>query len=173
MGRETIRRANTVHRVTSLQLEYSLMSRGIEATILPTMRELHISATAYGVLSRGLLAGKRIDGVAPGDIRTRMPRWRGENLERNLAMVDRLAAIARQKNATPTQLAMAWVLSRGADIVPLAGARTRAQLQDLLGALNVSLSADDLARIEAAVPAEAVAGARYDEHQMAMLDSER
>ena len=173
MGVETIRRANAAHRVTALQVEYSLMSRGIEAAILPTMRELNIVATAYGVLSRGLLAGKRIDGVPPGDIRTRMPRWRGENLERNLAMVDRLAAIAREKNATPTQLAMAWVLSRGADITPLAGARTRAQLEDLLGAVDVSLNAEDLARIEAAVPADAVAGARYDEHQMAMLDSER
>ena len=173
MGAETIRRANAVRHVTSLQLEYSLMSRGIEAAILPTMRELNIVATAYGVLSRGLLAGKRIDDAPASDIRRRMPRWRGENLERNLAMVDRLAKIAREKNATPTQLAMAWVLSRGSDIIPLAGARTRAQLDDLLGALNVSLSAGDLARIEAAVPAEAVAGSRYDEHQMAVLDSER
>jgi aryl-alcohol dehydrogenase-like predicted oxidoreductase len=173
MGVETIRRANAVHQVTALQLEYSLMSRGIEAAILPAMRELGIVATVYGVLSRGLLAGKRTAGMGAGDIRTRMPRWRSENLERNLALVERVATIAREKNATTTQLAMAWVLSRGADIIPLAGARTRAQLDDLLGALNVSLTADDLARIEAAVPAEDVAGARYDEHQMAVLDSER
>jgi aryl-alcohol dehydrogenase-like predicted oxidoreductase len=173
MGVETIRRANAVHQVTALQLEYSLMSRGIEAAILPAMRELGVVATVYGVLSRGLLAGKRTAGIGAGDIRTRMPRWRSENLERNLALVERLATIAREKNATTTQLAMAWVLSRGADIIPLAGARTRAQLDDLLGALNVSLTADDLARIEAAVPAEDVAGARYDEHQMAVLDSER
>ena len=173
MGVETIRRANAVHQVTALQLEYSLMSRGIEAAILPAMRELGILATVYGVLSRGLLAGKRTAGMGAGDIRTRMPRWRSENLERNLALVERVATIAREKNATTTQLAMAWVLSRGADIIPLAGARTRAQLDDLLGALNVSLTADDLARIEAAVPAEDVAGTRYDEHQMAVLDSER
>jgi len=173
MGVETIRRANAVHQVTALQLEYSLMSRGIEAAILPAMRELGIVATVYGVLSRGLLAGKRTAGMGAGDIRTRMPRWRSENLERNLALVERVATIAREKNATTTQLAMAWVLSRGADIIPLAGARTRAQLDDLLGALNVSLTADDLARIEAAVPAEDVAGTRYDEHQMAVLDSER
>jgi aryl-alcohol dehydrogenase-like predicted oxidoreductase len=173
MGADTIRRANAIHRVTALQLEYSLMSRGIETAILPAMRELGIVATVYGVLSRGLLAGKRSEGFAPGDIRRRMPRWRTENLTHNLAMVDRLAEIAREKDATPSQLAMAWVLSRGADIVPLAGARTRAQLDDLLGALNISLTAEDLARIEAAVPADAVAGARYDEHQMAVLDSER
>jgi len=137
------------------------------------MRELGIVATVYGVLSRGLLAGKRSEGFGPGDIRTRMPRWRSENLARNLAMVERLTEIAREKHATPSQFAMAWVLSRGADIVPLAGARTRAQLDDLLGALDVALTPGDLARIEAAVPAEAVAGARYDEHQMAVLDSER
>jgi aryl-alcohol dehydrogenase-like predicted oxidoreductase len=173
MGVETIRRANAVHPVRSLQLEYSLMSRGIEKAILPAMRELGISATVYGVLSRGLLAGKRRTAFGPGDIRHRMPRWSGDNEAHNLAIVDRLAKIAREKNATPTQLAMAWVLSRGSDIIPLAGARTRAQLDDLLGALDTRLSDDDLAQIEGAVPAEAVAGTRYDEHQMAVLDSER
>jgi aryl-alcohol dehydrogenase-like predicted oxidoreductase len=102
-----------------------------------------------------------------------MPRWSGENEAHNLAIVGRLDEIAREKNATTPQLAMAWVLSRGSDVIPLAGARTRAQLDDLLGALNVRLTHDDLARIEAAVPPEAVAGTRYDAHQMAVLDSER
>ena len=173
MGVETIRRANAVHPVTSLQLEYSLMSRGIEKAILPAMSELGISATVYGVLSRGLLAGKRRTAFGVGDIRHRMPRWSGDNEAHNLAIVDRLSEIAREKNATTPQLAMAWVLSRGSEIVPLAGARTRAQLDDLLGALNVRLGDDDLARIEAAVPVQAVAGSRYDAHQMAVLDSER
>jgi aryl-alcohol dehydrogenase-like predicted oxidoreductase len=173
MGVETIRRANAVHPVRSLQLEYSLVSRGIEEAILPAMRELGISATVYGVLSRGLLAGRRRAGFAAGDIRNRMPRWSGENEAHNLAIVGRLDEIAREKNATTPQLAMAWVLSRGSDVIPLAGARTRAQLDDLLGALNVRLTHDDLARIEAAVPPEAVAGTRYDAHQMAVLDSER
>ncbi|HEX3469204.1 MAG TPA: aldo/keto reductase [Candidatus Elarobacter sp.] len=173
MGPETIRRANAAHRVTSLQLEYSLMSRGIETAILPALRELGMVATVYGVLSRGLLGGKRSEAFGAGDIRHRMPRWSGANETHNLAIVDRLAEIAREKNATTPQLALAWVLSRGSDIVPLAGARTRAQLSDLLGALDLRLSDDDLFRIEAAVPAAEVAGTRYDQHQMAVLDSER
>jgi aryl-alcohol dehydrogenase-like predicted oxidoreductase len=173
VGVETIRRANAVRPVTGLQLEYSLMSRAIEVSILPALRELGITATVYGVLSRGLLAGKRSDAMAAGDIRTRMPRWSGDNQSRNLALADRLAEIAREKGATPAQLAMAWVLSRGPGIVPLAGARTRAQLDDILGALDVRLDAADLERIDAAVPPDAVAGSRYDQHQMAVLDSER
>jgi aryl-alcohol dehydrogenase-like predicted oxidoreductase len=173
MGPETIRRANAAHPVTELQIEYSLMSRGIESKILPAVRELGIGVTAYGILSRGLLAGKRVDSMGSGDFRARLPRWRGENEQRNLAMVERLAQIAREKHATTSQLAMAWALSRGEDIIPLAGARTRAQLEDLLGALDLSLTPADLRAIEAAVPAEQVAGDRYDEHQMAVLDSER
>ena len=173
MGAETIRRANAARPVTGVQLEYSLMRRAIEASILPALRELGITATVYGVLSRGLLAGKRSEAMGAGDIRTRMPRWSGDNQSRNLTLVERLAEIAREKHATPAQLAMAWVLSRGQGIVPLAGARTRAQLDDVLGALDVRLDANHLARIDAAVPPEAVAGSRYDQHQMAMLDSER
>jgi len=173
MGVETIRRANAVRPVTGVQLEYSLMSRAIEASILPALRALGITATVYGVLSRGLLAGKRSDAMGAGDIRTRMPRWSSDNQARNLALVERLAEIAREKHASPAQLAMAWVLSRGPGIVPLAGARTRAQLDDVLGALGVRLDADELARIDDAVPPEAVAGSRYDQRQMAMLDSEQ
>ncbi len=173
VGPETIARANAAHPVTALQIEYSLMSRSIEKAILPVVRELGIGVTAYGVLSRGLLAGRSSKGMSNSDYRTHLPRWSGENEKRNLAMAQRLSEIAREKNATSSQLAMAWVLARGNDIIPLAGSRTRAQLEDLLGALNISLSADDLTRIEAAVPAEAVAGSRYGEPQMAMLDSER
>jgi aryl-alcohol dehydrogenase-like predicted oxidoreductase len=156
-----------------LQIEYSLMSRGIEGKILPAVRELGLGLTAYGILSRGLLAGKTSAAMGRGDFRSYLPRWSGENEKRNLAIVERLAEIAREKNATTSQLALAWVLSRGEDIIPLAGPRTRVQLDDLLGALDLALTVDDLARIEAAVPAEEVAGTRYDSHQMAALDSER
>ncbi len=173
VGAETIRRANAAHPVTALQIEYSLMSRSIESEILPAVRELGIGVTAYGVLSRGQLAGKKTEGMSSSDYRAHLPRWSSENEKRNLAMVERLNEIARDKHATPSQLAMAWVLSRGNDIIPLAGSRTRAQLQDLLGALDIALTPDDLAQIEAAVPAEQVAGSRYGEPQMAMLDSER
>ncbi len=172
-GVETIRRANAVHRVTSVQLEYSLMSRSIEREILPFLRESGISVTAYGILSRGLLAGKTVDKMSAGDFRSRLPRWSGENQEKNLTMVRRLEEIARAKGATTSQLAIAWVLSRGKDIVPLIGARTRAQLEDALGALDLKLAEEDLRAIEAAVPAAQVAGDRYDPHQMAMLDSEK
>lgn len=172
MGPETIRRANAAHAVTALQIEYSLMSRGIEAKILPAVRELGLGLTAYGILSRGLLAGKTSAAMGSGDFRSYLPRWSGENEKRNLAIVERLAAVAREKNATTSQLALAWVLSRGEDIIPLAGPRTRVQLDDLLGALDLALTDEDLARIEAAVPADEVAGTRYDSHQMAALDSE-
>lgn len=173
MGPETIRRANAVHPVSGLQIEYSLMSRAIENAILPTTRELGIGITAYGVLSRGLLAGRTVDTMAGGDIRTRLPRWSGENQERNLAIVARLNDIANEKGVTASQLAMAWVLSRGEDVIPLAGARTRRQLDDALKALDLHLTEADVCALEAAVPAHEVAGSRYDEHQMRMLDSER
>ncbi len=175
MGPETIRRAHAVHPVTALQIEYSLMSRGIEGGILDTLRELGIGMTAYGVLSRGLLGSTRPPDLAarPNDARHRFPRYQGDNLARNMALVEALAAIAGEIGATPSQLAFAWVLSRGGDIVPLAGARTRAQLSDTLGALDVTLTPELLARIEAAVPADAVAGERYNSHGMATLDSEK
>ncbi|MGH8373206.1 MAG: aldo/keto reductase [Gammaproteobacteria bacterium] len=174
VGVDTIRRANKVHQISDLQIEYSLMSRGLERVILPAVRQLGISITAYGVLSRGLLSGRVPGAGSKGDIRTaRMPRFQGQNLQRNLALVDALRRIGEAKNATPAQLAIAWVYSQGEDIVPLIGARKRSQLSEALGALDFELDADDLQRIEAAVPMEQVAGSRYDAAQMAHLDSEQ
>jgi aryl-alcohol dehydrogenase-like predicted oxidoreductase len=171
VGADTIRRAHAVHPVADVQIEYSLVSRGPEKSILPTLRELGIGLTAYGVLSRGLLSGSKPTG--PADFRAYLPRFSGENLARNQRLVDALVALARARGATPAQFAIAWVLARGDDIVPLIGARTRRQLDDALGALALELTADELAAIEAAVPAAAVAGTRYDPRQMAILDSER
>lgn len=175
VGADTIRRAHAVHPITWLQIEYSLLSRGIEVDILPTLRELGIAVTAYGVLSRGLLSGhwsKERSGQAQ-DFRGQLPRFSGENLDRNLSLVEELRQVAQAQNATVAQVAIAWVLSRGDDIIPLIGARKRDRLNEALGALNLHLSQDDLAQIESAVPAEAVAGERYDAGQMGMLDSER
>ncbi len=170
----TIRRAHAVHRIAALQIEYSLASRGIEKAILPAARELKIPVVAYSVLSRGLLAGQILSGTpVTGAIRARMPRFQGDNLARNRALVEALAAIAREKGVSVAQLAFAWVLSRGPDIIPLIGARRRDQLVDSLGALAVTLSDDELARIERAVPPEAIAGERYGSAQMAHLDSEQ
>ncbi|HEY1516168.1 MAG TPA: aldo/keto reductase [Solirubrobacteraceae bacterium] len=175
VGAETIRRAAAVHPIADLQIEYSLISRGIEDAILPTCRELGIAITAYGVLSRGLISGRyRADqGIPAGDIRGRMPRFQGDNLTHNLALVDELREVADAKRVSVPQLAFAWVLSRGEDIVPLVGARRRDQLQEALGALDVRLTDDDLDRIECAVPPDAAAGDRYGAPQMADLDSER
>jgi aryl-alcohol dehydrogenase-like predicted oxidoreductase len=167
----TIRRANAVHQITALQMEYSLVSRSIEGDILPTARELGIPVTAYGVLSRGLLSGSSVAGSS--DIRAHLPRFHGENLDKNRKLVDALNAIAASKNATASQVAIAWVMSRGTDIVPLIGARRRIQLAESLRALELKLTPDDLARIESAIPANAVAGTRYAEAQMRWLDSER
>ena len=172
MGAETIRRAHAVHPIAALQIEYSLMSRGIEAEILPTVRELGISVTAYGILSRGLLSSGTAR-LAPGDPRTRFPRFSGENHARNLELLAALEAIAEEKGVTAAQLAIAWVASRGDDIIPLIGTKRRDRLAEALMALDLTLSADDLAAIEAAVPAEAVAGDRYEAAQVAALDSER
>ncbi|HEX6736728.1 MAG TPA: aldo/keto reductase [Vicinamibacteria bacterium] len=171
VGPETIRRAHAVHPIADLQIEYSLISRGPEAQIFPLLRELGIAATAYGVLSRGLLSGSK--PAAQGDFRAHLPRFTGENRERNDRLVAALQSLAAEKNLTPTQLAIAWALAKGENIVPVIGARTRAQLTESLGALEASLSPADLARIEGAIPADAVAGTRYDERQMKMLDSER
>ncbi len=175
VGAETIRRAAAVHPVSDLQIEYSLISRGIERSILPACRELGIGITAYGVLSRGLISGHYRADAQPqgGDIRGRMPRFQGENLQHNLALVDELRAIAEAKAATVAQVAFAWALSRGEDIVPLIGARRRDQLSEALGALEVELTPEDLERIEQAIPPEAAAGDRYGAPQMADLDSER
>ncbi|MBI1211217.1 MAG: aldo/keto reductase [Alphaproteobacteria bacterium] len=173
VGAQTVRRAHAVHPIRELQIEYSLMSRGIEAEILPTLRELGISVTAYGVLSRGILGGTGKDGLHVRDFRAHTPRWQGENLQKNLALADQLAVLAKDFHATPVQLAIAWVLSRGPDIVPLIGSRTRAQLKDAMVAVRLKLSEAQLDLIGRTVPAEMVAGTRYPAEQMAMLDSER
>ncbi|HUA02817.1 MAG TPA: aldo/keto reductase [Solirubrobacteraceae bacterium] len=175
VGAETIRRAAAVHPISDLQIEYSLISRGIERAILPTCRELGIAITAYGVLSRGLISGRYSAGagIPAGDIRGRMPRFQGENLRHNLGLVDELREIADSKGVSVVQIAFAWVRSRGEDIIPLVGARRRDQLEEALGALDVELSADDLERIEQTIPPDAAAGDRYGAPQMADLDSER
>ena len=175
VGAETIRRAAKVAPIVDLQIEYSLVSRGVEAEILPTLRELGIGMTAYGVLSRGLISGhwSKDSGKVGRDFRAHSPRFQGENLEANLRLAEALRAVAESKGVTTAQAAIAWVASRGDDIVPLIGARRRDRLSEALGALDVSLTADDLAAIEATVPVEAVAGTRYAEAMMAHLDSER
>jgi aryl-alcohol dehydrogenase-like predicted oxidoreductase len=173
VGAETIRRAQAVHPIVDLQIEYSLMSRGIEAKILPTTRELGIGITAYGVLSRGLLSGRVPPLGNKGDLRiVRMPRYQQGNLEKNLSLVEALGRIGKEKGASAAQLAIAWVRSRGADIVPVLGARRREQLKETLGALELNLTTADIARIDAAVAPNLTAGARYDAPQMAHLDSE-
>ena len=173
VGAETIRRAHAVHPIADLQIEYSLMSRGIEEKILPTTRELGIGITAYGVLSRGLLSGRLPPAGNKGDIRiVRMPRFQQGNVEQNLRLVEALRQIGNEKGATPAQLALAWVRSRGDDILPVMGARRREQLKESLDALDLKLSADELARIDAAVSPDLIAGTRYDAPQMAHLDSE-
>jgi aryl-alcohol dehydrogenase-like predicted oxidoreductase len=172
MGAATIRRAHAVHPVTALQIEYSLMSRGIEAQILPTVRELGIGVTAYGVLSRGLLSTASAREIGPDDPRARFPRFRAENLGRNLDLLAALEKIAQEHRVSTAQLAFAWVLSRGTDIVPLIGTKRRDRLTEALGALSLRLDPADLAALEAAVPPGQVAGDRYDPGQMAVLDSE-
>ncbi len=172
MGADTIRRAHAVHPIAALQIEYSLMSRGIEARILPTVRELGISVTAYGILSRGLLSSGTAR-LAPDDPRRRFPRFRDENHARNLELLASLETIAAGREVTAAQLAIAWVASRGADIIPLIGTKRRDRLAEALQALDLGLSVDELAAIEAAVPDGAVAGDRYDPAQMTNLDSER
>jgi aryl-alcohol dehydrogenase-like predicted oxidoreductase len=171
MGALTIRRAHAVHPIADLQIEYSLISRGPEEKILPALRELGIGLTAYGVLSRGLLAGSKPQ--IAGDFRAFLPRFAGEAGAQNAALADKLRAMAEKRGATPSQLAIAWVLGRGQNIVPLVGSRTRAQLAEALGALEIELSPDETAELEAALPPEAVSGDRYAAMQMAQLDSER
>ena len=173
VGPETIRRAAAVHPICDLQIEYSLISRGPEDGILQTCRELGIAVTAYGVLSRGLIGGHWRKGQGgAGDWRGTNPRFQGGNLDANLALVETLRAVAREKGVSVAQIAIAWVLAQGADIVPLVGARRRDRLEEALGALAVTLDPDDLAAIERAVPKGAAAGSRYAEAQMAHLDSE-
>jgi aryl-alcohol dehydrogenase-like predicted oxidoreductase len=170
VGADTIRRAHTVHPVCDLQIEYSLISRGPEAKLFPVLAELGIGVTAYGILSRGLLSASAPTG--PGDLRAHMPRFAGDNRNKNQKLIDALARFARDKGVTASQLAIAWVLAKSSSVA-VVGARTRKQLTESLGALEVTLSASDIARIEDAVPASAVAGTRYQEAQMRTLDSER
>jgi aryl-alcohol dehydrogenase-like predicted oxidoreductase len=171
VGPETIRRAHAVHPISDLQIEYSLVSRAPEARIFPTLKELGIGVTAYGVLSRGLLAGST--PKTAGDFRSHLPRFAGDNLARNTRLVEALRQLASEKGATAPQLAVAWVLAKDPDIVPLIGARSRTQLAESLQALHVDLSREDLDRIDATLPPSAVAGTRYDEQQMRVLDSEK
>jgi aryl-alcohol dehydrogenase-like predicted oxidoreductase len=173
VGAETIRRAAATHPIADLQIEYSLISRGIETTILPACRALGVGVTAYGVLSRGLISGYWAQSreTGAGDFRATIPRFQGANLEKNLTLVEAIRSIAQAKGTTVAQIAIAWVLSRGEDIVPLVGARRRERLAESLGALAVTLDAADRSALEQA--AASVAGARYAETQMAHLDSER
>ena len=175
VGADSLRRAAAVHPISDLQIEYSLLSRNLEAEILPAARELGIGITAYGVLSRGLLSGHWSPRreLSSHDFRSISPRFQGENLEHNLALVERLRAVADAHDATVAQVAIAWVLSRGDDIVALVGARRRDRLHETLAAREIELTAADLAAIAGAVPAGAAAGSRYAEALMGDLDSER
>jgi aryl-alcohol dehydrogenase-like predicted oxidoreductase len=172
MGVDTIRRAHAVHPVRELQIEYSLMSRGIETEILPVLRELGISVTAYGIMSRGLL-NRETARLAEGDPRARFPRFQSGNLERNLELLDALEKIADQRGVSTAQLAIAWVAAQGEDIIPLIGTKRRTRLAEALAALDLKLTPDELDAIGAAVPHGQVAGTRYDAAQMGALDSER
>jgi aryl-alcohol dehydrogenase-like predicted oxidoreductase len=174
VGPDTIRRAAAVHPIADLQIEYSLISRGIEAKILPVVRELGVAITAYGVLSRGLISGHwSKERPVQGDFRAHAPRFQGENLDRNLALVEALRKVADTRGVSVAQIAIAWVAAQGSDIIPLVGARRRDRLAEALGALEVKLGAADLAAIENAVPKDAASGDRYNAQGMASLDSEK
>ncbi len=171
MSAATVRRAHAVHPIAALETEYGVLTRDIEAQTLPALRELGISVVAYGVLSRGLIGTPPEEFQKPGDSRgSYFPRFQGENLERNLALVQALSDLAAEKGATAAQLAFAWALARGTDVIPLIGARRRERLREALGALDIHLTAEDLARIDRAVPAGAAAGERYDAHGMRMVN---
>ncbi len=171
LGSETIRRAAAIHPITDLQIEYSLISRSPESKIFPALEELDIAVTAYGVLSRGLLSGSSRNGT--GDIRNRFPRFAAVNQAQNQKLIARLAEIAAGKGVSQSQLAIAWVIAKSPSIIPVIGARTRSQLAESLAALEVTLTSEEVSAIEAAIPPEAIAGTRYDAHQMQVLDSEK
>jgi pyridoxine 4-dehydrogenase len=173
VGADTLRRAATVHPICDLQIEYSLISRGIEAEILPTCRALGIGITAYGVLSRGLISGHWSKTRSAQDFRSIIPRFQGGNLDTNLLLVERLRAVAQRMGASVAQTAIAWVAAQGNDIVPLIGARRRENLTESLGALDVTLSSADVVELSAAFPAGAAAGGRYPDAVLAQMDSER
>jgi aryl-alcohol dehydrogenase-like predicted oxidoreductase len=173
VGASTLRRAAAVHPISDLQIEYSLISRGIEDAILPAARELGIGITAYGVLSRGLISGHwQKDATAPGDFRAQSPRFQGANADANLALVEALRKVAAGMGVSVAQVAIAWVTAQGSDIVPLVGARRRDRLAEALGAMGLSLNPKDIATIERAVPKHAAAGSRYPAAAMGDLDSE-
>jgi aryl-alcohol dehydrogenase-like predicted oxidoreductase len=174
VGSETIRRAHAVHPISDLQIEYSLIARGIESDILKTCRELGIGISAYGVLARGLISGHwSKDRGGAKDFRQMSPRFQGSNLDTNLALADRLRAIAGEVGASPAQVAIAWVAAQGNDIVPLVGARRRDRLTEALGALDLKLTAAQLAELAKAFPPGVAAGARYPEAQLVHMDSEK
>ena len=174
IGAATLRRAAAVHPICDLQIEYSLISRGIEAQILPAARQLGVAITAYGVLARGLISGHwRKAAFAPGDFRAHSPRFQGANADANLALVEALRTVAAARGITVAQAAIAWVAQQGPDIIPLIGARRRERLSEALGALDIDLSAADMAAIELAVPKDAARGTRYPSAAMAQLDSEK
>jgi len=171
MGAATVRRAHAVHKISDLQIEYSLVSRNPETGIFAALEELGVGVTAYGVLSRGLLSGSK--PAAQGDFRAHLPRFSGENISQNEKLIDRLNQLAAERGLKAAQLAIAWVLAKGRRIIPVIGARTRAQLSESLAALRVKLTESELAHIEESIPASAIAGTRYDKRQMRMLDSEQ
>jgi aryl-alcohol dehydrogenase-like predicted oxidoreductase len=171
-GAETIRRAHAVHPITALQSEYSLWTRDPEKEVLGVCRELGIGLVPYSPLGRGFLTGqiKRFEDLPEDDYRRTSPRFQGENFQRNLALVNRVEEIAREKKCSPAQLVLAWVLAQGNDIVPIPGTKRRKYLQENVGALDVTLSTKDLARIDEVAPHEAVAGARYPDWAMQMVN---
>jgi aryl-alcohol dehydrogenase-like predicted oxidoreductase len=168
----TIRRAHAVHPVAALQSEYSLWWRGVESDVLPTLRELGIGLVPFSPIGRGFLSGgiTSTEGFEEGDLRRTLPRFQGENFDRNLALVQQVAAIAAELGVTPAQLALAWVLSRGRDVVPIPGTTKVAHLEQNVGAVDVRLEPEHLARLEAALAPEAVAGERYPERLQRLID---
>jgi aryl-alcohol dehydrogenase-like predicted oxidoreductase len=169
---ETIRRAHAVHPITALQTEYSLWSREPEGEILPTVRELGIGYVAYSPLGRGFLTGqiRRIEDLAEDDYRRSSPRFQGENFQKNLDLVQEIETMAQEKGCRPSQLALAWLLAQGEDIVPIPGTKKRSRLEENVGALDVRITAEDLARIDSILPSGAAAGARYAAPQMQALN---
>jgi aryl-alcohol dehydrogenase-like predicted oxidoreductase len=174
-GPDTLRRASKVHRITALQSEYSLWSRDPEDGVLQTCRELGIGFVAYSPLGRGFLSGqlRTFNDLAQGDQRRNWPRFQGENFQKNLDLVGKVEEIARTKGCTPSQLALAWVLAQGEDIVPIPGTKRRKYLEDNAGAVDVALTPEDLRKLEEVFPHGAAAGPRYPEQMMALLDSRK
>lgn len=170
---EQVRRAHAVHPISFVEIEYSLWTRDIEDELLPVLRQLGIGVLAYSPLSRGFLSGtiRSFEDLAPNDWRRHAPRFQGENFAKNLELVDRVQAIAARKGITSAQLALAWVLSKGDDIIPVVGTTKAARLEENVASLDVRLTPDDVREIESLVPAQAVVGTRYGEHQMAFVYS--